>query len=215
MKIKVPDITLVATDCTNKINETVKVLIDSSEKMDFGAIKLLSHQKLDNLPEYIQFEEIDKLDTINKYNYFMFIELGNHIQTSYAMTIQHDAGILHPELFDKNWLNFDYLGAPWKIVENSYMANNGERARVGNGGFSLRSKLLMNIPKKHAWSLRQEQGYANEDGNVCCYWRKELLELGIKYSPVEVAAHFSYENPVPENQGIKKFFGYHKHLPGG
>jgi len=40
-----------------------------------------------------------------------------------------------------------------------------------------------------------------------------MLENGIKYAPIEVAAKFSYENDVPENKDIKDFFGFHKHDP--
>jgi hypothetical protein len=91
------------------------------------------------------------------------------------------------------------------------MANNGERVRVGNGGFSIRSSKLLNAPKKLGLELKQEQGFFNEDGNLVCYNRKELLEYGIKYAPVGVAAKFSYENEVPENQRIETF-GFHKHI---
>jgi hypothetical protein len=40
-----------------------------------------------------------------------------------------------------------------------------------------------------------------------------MLENGIKYAPIEVAAKFSYENDVPENMHIKEFFGFHRNYP--
>ena len=126
--------------------------------------------------------------------------------------VQAHAWILHPDLWDDNWLQYDYCGAPWPIVENSYITNNGERARVGNGGFSLRSKKLLDLPKKMNWGLREEQGWANEDGNIVCYYCKEMLENGIKYAPLDVACKFAYENTVPENIGIKTF-GFHRRMP--
>jgi hypothetical protein len=40
-----------------------------------------------------------------------------------------------------------------------------------------------------------------------------MLDLGIKYAPVEVAAKFSYENPVKENKfGNIPTFGYHRNI---
>jgi len=39
------------------------------------------------------------------------------------------------------------------------------------------------------------------------------LENGINYPPVEVAARFSYENPVPENDyGNISTFGFHRYI---
>jgi hypothetical protein len=121
---------------------------------------------------------------------------------------------LNPELWNNRWLEWDYCGAPWPVVENSYMANDGTRALQGNGGFSLRSKKICELPSKMKWELREEQGWKNEDGNICCYWRKEMLENGIKYAPVNVSSIFSYENPVIENNfGRIKTFGFHRNIP--
>jgi hypothetical protein len=54
----------------------------------------------------------------------------------------------------------------------------------------------------------------NEDGNICVH-NKHLFEMnGCKIAPVEVAKYFSYESPVPENQGIIPF-GFHNNLPPG
>jgi len=151
------------------------------------------------------------MNNIDDYNYYCFVELGKHVDTTRALVIQYDSWVIRPELWDDNWLNWDYLAAPWPVVENSYIANNGERARVGNGGFSLRSKWLMDIPRIEGWGLRSEQNQKNEDGQICCYWRKEFLRWGIKYAPVEVAARFSFENEVPENREINTF-GFHKNI---
>jgi len=62
------------------------------------------------------------------------------------------------------------------------------------------------------WEVREEQGWKNEDGNICCYYRKEMLENGIKYAPLEVAVKFSYENTIPENVGVTPF-GFHRYTP--
>ena len=144
----------------------------------------------------------------------MFLELGSYIQTSYCLYIQDHAKILDYTLWNDEWLQYSYIGAPWAIVPNAYMANDGTRSRVGNGGFSLRKSDVMNIPKENHWYLREEQGWKNEDGQICCYWRKEMLENGIRYAPIEVAAKFSYESPVKENNyGKIKTFGFHRNAP--
>jgi hypothetical protein len=210
--ISLPTVTLYAFTSI-EFDATIRSLLYSSKDINFGIIKLISDTKPRNLPEKIQWEYAPKINNIDDFNHYMFLEMGKHIQTSHALYVQHHAWVLDASLWDDGWLSLDYLGAPWPIRDGSYMANDGTRSRVGNDGFSLKSKRLLDIPKQMGWHLREEQGWKNVDGQVCCYWKKELLEFGIKYAPVEIAAKFSYENDVPENLNIKKFFGFHKNLP--
>lgn len=213
---EIPNVTLVAIDCTDRINGTIQALIHSSKEIEFGNIKILSHEKPENLPSKIHFEKIDKITNINEYNKFVFLELGQHIETSHCLMVQDHAYILTPEMWVDEWLDLDYLGSAWLDVPNTYIANNGERVRNGNGGFSLRSKLIMTLPKIMGWELREEQGWFNEDGNCCCYWRREMLENGVNYGSFADSVDFGYEKPMTENNfGKKKFFGFHRNLPVG
>lgn len=208
MKIQLPNVTLIALTSI-KIPETIRAMEYSMKGIDFGSVKLVTDKSFYHAK--IKREHCDPMNDIDAYNEYAFIHLGDHIETSHALVVQHDSAVLRPDLWNEEWMNYDYIGSPWPIVENSYMANDETRSRVGNGGFSLRSNILMKTPKKLGWWLRREQGWANEDGNICCYWKREFLDNGIKYSPVEVAAKFAYENEVPENQGVNTF-GFHKHI---
>lgn len=210
--MNIRDVTLIAYTSI-EFDATIRSLMKSSEQLDFGAIKLVSHEKPHNLPDKIQWEYGPFIRDIDDFNYYMFLEFGKHVDTSHALYVQHHSGVLHPEMWNDDWLSYDFIGAPWGIIEGAYMANDGTRSRVGNDGFSLKSKKLLDIPKENSMYLREEQGWKNIDGNTCCYWKKEMLELGVKYAPVEVAAKFSFENYVPENVGIGKVFGFHRHLP--
>jgi len=212
MNIKIPEVTLVAVDCTDRVLGTINALNICSRNIDFGRVKLLSHEKPLALPDFIEYNEIPKISNIDEYNQFMFMDLGRYIDTSHCLTVQDHAYIINASAWNDEFLEFSYLGAPWAVVPDAYMANNGERARVGNGGFSIRSKHLLDLPSKMGWYLREEQGWKNEDGNVCCYWRKEMLENGIKYAPLEVAVKFAYETAIPENLGIMPL-GFHRHFP--
>lgn len=210
MKINLPDVTLIAIDSTNRIQNTIKALEISSRDISFGEVKLLSHRKPNNLPDFISFERCMQIENINDFNLYMFREMGKHVSTSHCITVQDHAYIIHPELWDDAWLEYDYIGAPWAYREDAYICHDtGEHVRIGNGGFSLRSKKLLDIPKQNNMPLLQEQGWFNEDGNICVYHRVKMLELGIKYAPIEIAARFSYENPVHENEGLKTF-GFHR-----
>jgi hypothetical protein len=205
--IRLPFVTLVAVSSI-EIPRTIKGLEFSCRNIDFGEVKLITHEDVKH--PTIKVETCDNLDTIDKYNYYVFLELWKHIDTEFALIQQYDSCVLWETEWKDSWLEWDYIGSPWPIVENSYMGNDGTRSRVGNGGFSLRHKKLLQIPYRNGWGLRSEQGYASEDGNICCYWKKEMLKEGIKYAPVEIASHFSFENYVPENENIIKTFGFHK-----
>ena len=211
-----PTITLIAVDCTDRIKGTIQAMLFSMLKINFGEAKLLSHEKPNCLPPEIEFEKIDKITNIDEYSKFVFLDLGKHIETSHCLMVQDHGYVISPEMWVNEWLDLDYLGCAWAVVPNTYMANNGERVRNGNGGFSLRSKKLLDLPKKMGWYLREEQGWKNEDGNVTCYWRKEMLEQGINYGSLADAVDFGYEKPMMENNyGRKKFFGFHRNFPLG
>ena len=206
------NLTVIGVDCTETVKKTLEVIKDCKNKTNFENFVLLTNRKPRNLPDFVVYNRIKKLENINQYNEFMFLRLHEYFDTSHCLVVQHDSGILHPELWDDNWLEYDYIGAPWQYVSDAYITTRGEHVRVGNGGFSLRSKRLCELPSKMGWELRHDRGFYNEDGNICVYWRYEMLEEGIKYAPIEVAARFSYENLMRENYKIKPF-GFHKNRP--
>lgn len=212
-KKEIEDVTVIAVDCTENIKKTVNVLSSCKEKIEFGDIVLLTNRKPRNLPEFITYHRIKKLENIDQYNKFMFLELYKYFDTSHCLVVQYDSGILYPEVWDNEWLQYDYIGAPWLYLPDTYVCHaTGEHVRVGNGGFSLRSKTICDLPTWKEWELREEQGFYNEDGNLCVYYRPEMLKEGIRYAPIQVASHFSYENLMSENYKVKPF-GFHKHLP--
>lgn len=213
--INLPDVTLVALSSI-EIPATIKAIEKSCEGIDFGAVKLLSHEKPDDLPSNIAFEKVPKMNNIDDFNYYTFKYLGTHVDTSHCLMVQWHGWVTNPEIWDNDWLEYDYCGSPWKVLDDAYRAwGSREHVRVGNGGFSLRSKLIMDTPLIHDLPLLQEQGWRNEDGNLVCYYRELMLALGVKYTPLEIAVKFGYENDVSENYGLKTF-GFHRHMnPNG
>lgn len=208
--MKLDNVTLIAVTGTDAL-ATIESLRKCYSLLDFAEVKLVTDQiKICNDHNIIIEYPSHPLNSYYNYNNYTFRELGDHVQTSHCLLVQYDSWILRPELWDDGWLQYDYIGAPWPIKENSYICHDlNERVRVGNGGFSLRSKKLLDIPKQYNIPLTQEQGYFNEDGNACVYHRKQLLELGIKYAPIEVAAVFSHELDVAESV---LSFGFHRYM---
>lgn len=220
--IDLPDVTLVCVSSVN-LPQTYYAFSKSVEKINFGAVKLVTHEKPVDLPSFIEYEQCYKIESIDDYSYYMIYNLGNHISTSHCLVIQADGFVLNPEMWQDSWLDYDYIGAPWEYNENAYVTPFGEHVRVGNGGFSLRSKRLLDVPKHHYVEFNVNQGdfykhmNANnfaEDGNICVHNRHIYEKAGCVFAPVEVAARFAHEKQLPETQGIRPF-GFHYHLPPG
>ena len=57
-------------------------------------------------------------------------DLYKHINTDFCLVVQYDGKVSDPDLWNDDFLNYDYIGAAWT---DGY---------VGNGGFTLRSKKL-------------------------------------------------------------------------
>ncbi|MEI6400317.1 MAG: DUF5672 family protein [bacterium] len=203
-KIQLPTVTLVAVACT-RINDTIHALRESMKGIDFAEAILITHEKI-NLDDLgIKVINIEKLD-YKGYNHFVAYKLADYIQTDYVMLVQNDGYILRPQKWDPDFLKYDYIGAPW--APNVHFTNEGVNVRVGNGGFTLRSKKLLNILNELNLPFTDNgTGFFHEDGLICVYHRKTLEDAGIKFAPVDVAARFSHETDCKES--VWKPFGFH------
>lgn len=216
MKKLLKDVTLLSYNTNpDRMDGTILALQKCCENFGFYQVKLICDKKPDNLPKNIIWEYAPHINNINDFNQYMFSELDKHVESSHMLFVHDHAYILSANTWDDNWLKWDFCGAPWRYMPDAYICHDtGEHVRVGNGGFSLRSKFLLGIPKKYNIPLTHENFYYNEDGNVAVYNRVKFLKLGVKYMPLEESCKFSYENPVPENNyGNMKTFGFHRNFP--
>lgn len=178
-----------------KIEQNVKAMLKSMEGIKYGAVKFISDVKPD-LPETVEYISCDKL-SYDGFSEYTFLKLWQHIDTSHSLLVHHDGFVVRPDLWDNEFLNFDYIGAPWAWSDSSYLTDDGEHVEVGNGGVCLRSKKILELPTKLGIPLSHRQGFYNDDGNFCVYYRKLFLENGIKYASKELAANFSTEAWIP------------------
>jgi hypothetical protein len=209
--IKLPNITLVALTSV-RIEQTIKALIYSSEKIEFGCIKLLSDNKPNSLPKKIEFELTQKSSSIDEWNYNIIYNLPKHIDTEFALLIHDNGFVVHPDSWKNDFLKYDYIGAPWPLPNDnfSYRDNKNNLIRVGNS-VSLRSKKLLEVPLKYNLEWKSFHGYTNEDGFICVNYRHKYLEDGCKFADIDVAKYFSHEQPIPEIENIKPF-AFHNYL---
>lgn len=211
--LKLDNVTLVAVSSI-KIEENINALISSSKYIEFNSIKFISHIKPINLSTNIEYIECEKLDYIG-FSRYTFLELWKHINTDFCLLVHHDGYVINPECWSDDFLNYDYIGAPWPYSNNAYITDTGEHVRVGNGGFCLRSKKILKMPTDLGLTLEERQGFYNDDGNFCVYHRDKFINNGIKYAPIDIAARFSYENNIDENKDINKTFGFHRNIRNG
>lgn len=197
MKKSLLNVTLLGLDCVNI--ERLKVAADICQKdFEFGSVKLLSSIP-DTDPRVVT---IGNIDSIEKYSHFLIKKVNDFVDTDFVLVIQYDGFILNPEAWSDDFLKYDYIGAPWWYNDEN---------NVGNGGFSLRSKRLLNILQHDNYI----QEYHPEDHHIARTYGKYLRSLGIVFAPESVASKFSIEGclkePVPVKYGSiwTNEFGFH------
>ena len=221
-KKQLKQITLLCISSVN-LDNTIYALWRSSRKFDFAEIKLIGVERPKRIPKWLKFEkaENNSLRSINDYSHYCLYSWWRHVKTPFCLKIHADGYVINPKEWDDKFLDWDYIGAPWRVRDDGYVDPFGVHQRVGNGGFNLRSKKVLELPNKIdvEWDVNNSNFYKHmgvnnfaEDGNICVHNRHLFEAHGVKFAPLEVALKFSIEQKVPEYTGAKTF-GYHKNLP--
>lgn len=198
MKPKLLETTLVGIDTTDRVEWTLRAMEKSMEQCWFGCVKLFTNR--DDL-KYSR--KIPKIEGLGGYSRFCIQELPKHINTSYALIVQYDGFVLRGEAWEEHFRCYDYLGAKFN-----------PSGIVGNGGFSFRTKRLMDFCAKQNW-----QDVHPEDSCICIRHREEIEKAGFRFAPPEVAERFAVEGRswnTKEWQGTSnewnQQFGFHSLL---
>jgi hypothetical protein len=206
--INLDNVTLVSVTSVN-LDRTIRALKYSCKNIIFNDVILLTDKDVST--DNINVIKIEELDYIG-YSKFIVYELHKYIKTDFALIIQEDGFVVNANKWDDNFLKYDYIGAPFILPRQddniSYRDSFGNLIRVGNGGFSLRSKKLLSLPTLLNFEWKSYFGYYNEDGFFAVHNRYILEENGCVYAPVDVAAKFSHERQTSETIGITPF-GFH------
>jgi len=195
MNLQLNNITIISVAGGVDPNNYLKALKYSIRNIDFKEAKIIASTKPNDLPDNIEFCQIEPLthDTVSPW---MLHELYKYVDTDYCLTIHDDGFVINSHLWTDEFLNYDYIGAPWKDY--------GQINRVGNGGFSLRSKKLINLCRNFSYS------HGHEDGIICINHKKWLELQNCKFAPVEIAMNFSLESKIPEcDFNLDNCFGFH------
>jgi len=112
--------------------------------------------------------------------------MANHVNTSHAIYVQWDGIAYDGTQWTDEFLKYDYIGAPWPWMP--------EGQNIGNGGFSLRSKRLLDAIANDADICLTPEVPLAEDNIISVVQRPKLeSQYGIKFAGTELARQFSYE----------------------
>lgn len=150
-------------------------------------------------PAGIRIVEIAPLRSGADYSHFVLRQLPSHIRSPFVLVTQWDGFVVDPAAWRPEFLDFDYVGAVWPEQPAA--------RSVGNGGFSLRSRRLL-----EAGLDPRMTDFHPEDQVLCRTWRGLLeREHGLRFAPPALARCFAFENEAPR----VSTFGFHgpRNLP--
>ena len=142
--------------------------------------------------------KIEHFPSVEAYCQFMLTGMLEHLTTDHLLFVQWDAMAYDQTKWTDEFLNYDYIGAPWPWY--------GDLSCVGNGGFSLRSRRLLEaLQDPKIKMIPNDDTAMHEDRAIGLRYRPYLeSEYNIRYPRREVAAQFSYELGPFQNS-----FGFH------
>ncbi len=191
-RLHLGDVTLVAVTSV-ALDPTLAALRHSLGQASFGNVLLLSDRQPAGLVgSGIEWRAIPRLASRADYSRFIISSLCEHIETGHALLVQWDSFVRDGRAWRDEFLEFDYIGAPWPQYRD-VMA-------VGNGGFSLRSRRLLQA------TVAIPASETPEDVAICRTHRTFLEQVhGIRFATMDVARAFSYERS--DSSGLE--FGVH------
>jgi hypothetical protein len=167
------DTTLICIDTTPKVRWALEAIYRSLREIEVQSVKLLTDQKLP-ISYAIQ---IPKLNGLEAYSKFCMRELHRYVDSKHCLLIQSDGFVVDGRSWTDEFYHYDFGGAPFQPSN-----------LVGNGGFSWRSKRLL-----EACSKLPEGADHPEDAAICVRHRSALEAQGMKFMPVDLARQFSFE----------------------
>ena len=188
--LELPGVTLCCIDTINHAL-ALRALRRSAEGIRFGRTCFISDRPTEE-PGMTSIV-IPPLASRDAYSEFVLKSLLAHVDTSHVLLVQWDGYAINPDAWRSEFLDVDYIGAKW------FWHTDG--MRVGNGGFSLRSRKLLEALQDPRIVLT-----GAEDETIGRAFRPLLeREHGIRFATEALADAFAFEAAYP----IGKPFGFH------
>ena len=176
--LSLPRVTLCCIDCANH-DLALAALEQCVQKCTFARVLFVTDR--DYAIAGIDCVRIPAIESREAYSHFVMKELHAHVDTDFVLLVQWDGFVVNAQAWSDDFLDHDYIGAKWIFYDDAH--------NVGNGGFSLRSRRLLE-------ALRDPQVVPGEaeDVAICRTYRAYLERThGIRFAPEAVADRFSFE----------------------
>ena len=190
-RLALPQVTLCAATSVN-VNATLRALEVSLAQVDFAACKLFTDALVKSKHPGISVVPIRRIDSAEAYSEFLLLRMVEYVETSHCLVTQWDGHVLDAGRWRPEFLDYDYIGASWPQFTDGH--------DVGNGGFSLRSRRLMEACRDLEFRPSHPEDLAI--GRVNRSW---LEGKGVCFAPRMLADLFATER----RGDLERSFGYH------
>lgn len=191
-RLELPTVTLCAATSVN-VDATVAAIAASMDQIHFADVVLFTDSADVELPRGARIVRIDALRSARDYSDFLLRGVAEHISTDHCLVVQWDGFVLDARRWEPEFLNFDYIGARWPQFTDGH--------EVGNGGFSLRSRKLLEACRSPGFVPSHP-----EDAAIGRINRDYLeREHAIRFADRNTAESFSFERSLPRGPT----FGFH------
>lgn len=190
-RLSLPQVTLCAATSVN-VKATLRALELSLAQIDFAGCKLFTDVSVRPNHPGISVVPIPRLSSSAAYSDFLLSHMVDHVETSHCLIAQWDGHVLDAKQWRSEFLNYDYIGASWPQF--------GDGHDVGNGGFSLRTRRLMEACRHPEFRPSHPEDIAIGRTN-----RPWLERQGMQFASKQLADLFAIER-VSE---CSVSFGYH------
>lgn len=190
-RLKLANVTLCAAASVN-VDATIAAMRLSLNQIECARALLFTDATVP-AEEGIDRIAIEKLESAAAYSRFLLQSLLPQIRTTHCLIVQWDGFVLDSGNWSHEFLEYDYIGARWpQFVDGQ---------QIGNGGFSLRSRRLLEACADPAFV------HSHPEDLAICRVNRALLErkYGIRFAPAEIADLFSFERIRPR----RPTFGFH------
>lgn len=196
-RLDLPQVTLIAATSIN-VEATLQAIEACQRQVRFAACKLLSHDQPARVLPGLEVIITPRLQNSEQYSSFILTGVKDHVDTSHCLIVQWDGYVLNAAKWDARFLECDYIGASWPQFADGH--------DVGNGGFSLRSRRLLDACSSPGFALSHPEDVAIGRQN-----RKWLESQGLRFASRELADAFSAERA----SSTETAFGFHGvwHMP--
>jgi len=227
--LNLPKVTAICVDGTpdgSKCDIHLRIISALKKHIKFNSFKFAVNKNIKS--DLVEIIKIPKITDSYEYSKFILLDLPDMIDSEFCMIIHADGFPINFNLWDENFIKYDYIGAPWGMGVNGsgVYPHHYHRGLVegGNGGFSIRSKKLMKLIREipdnflHLGKSIRERcrdKSLHEDGFICYELRSWLKQNGCAFAPYDLAKKFSLETSLEDGPNdIEKVFGFHGYQYG-